>query len=130
MRRDAVMAAAEFVSAFERFWDECEAAGEDLVVTFGQLSTNPVAHGITIIPGEVKFCFEARSHSPAVLDRVAHTFSNMSRDVGQRRRVVLEASELTCDPPNLHGRGAAGSTCLRMPTPWACANTRRERRRS
>jgi N-carbamoyl-L-amino-acid hydrolase len=126
MRRDAVMAAAEFVSAFERFWDECETAGDDLVVTFGQLSTNPATHGITIIPGEVKFCFEARSHSPAVLDRVALTFSTTSRDIGQRRRVVLEASELTRDAPismdrALQDRLAAGCRYLGL-VPTAVAS--------
>ena len=66
-RRDAVLAAVEFVSGLEGMWVRREAAGEDLVCTVGQFYTDPAVHTITKIPGEVRLSLDLRSYDEPVL---------------------------------------------------------------
>ncbi|MEM8853416.1 MAG: hydantoinase/carbamoylase family amidase [Pseudomonadota bacterium] len=69
VRKDAGLAAARFIVALHGLWDDFEAAGEDLTVTFGEIGTDPAAHGFSKIPGTVHLCLDVRSQSPATLTK-------------------------------------------------------------
>nr|WP_284701482.1 hydantoinase/carbamoylase family amidase [Rhodoplanes tepidamans] len=120
MRRDAVMATAELIGRMEALWEEIERDGGDLVLTFGQVSTDPAAHGVTNIPGLVTACFDARSHSDAVLDRIAAALTATAAEIAARRGVAFAFSPMTRDPPiamdaGLQARLAAAATALGIP---------------
>ncbi|MBV7486494.1 Zn-dependent hydrolase [Bordetella sp. BOR01] len=68
-RRDAVRAAALWMAELDRAWETLEAFGEDLVVTVGQVSTNPEQHAFSKVAGELDCCIDVRSISPALLER-------------------------------------------------------------
>ena len=85
LRRDAVMASAELVAAMEHHWQRIEDDGGDLVMTFGQLGTDPGAHSLTTIPGLVRFTFDARSHTQGSLDRVTAEMRRLADEIGRRR---------------------------------------------
>jgi N-carbamoyl-L-amino-acid hydrolase len=99
LRHDAVIGASELVSRMDAVWQNIEAEDGDLVLTFGQFFTNSAAHGVTTIPGEVTLCFDARSHSQAVLDRIAGEIQSISDDIAARRGVSITFSRVTRDAP-------------------------------
>jgi beta-ureidopropionase / N-carbamoyl-L-amino-acid hydrolase len=95
--------------------------GGDLVLTFGKFFTNPAAHGITTIPGELTFCFDARSHSSSVLDRVASEIQTMSHDIARRRAVSMTFSPIMREAPinmdaQLMEKLLAGCAALDIPS--------------
>ena len=99
LRHDAVISVSELISRMDAIWHDIEAQGGDLVLTFGQLFTNSAAHGVTTISGEVTSCFDARSHSQAVLDRIAREIQIISSDIAARRGVSITFSPVTQDAP-------------------------------
>jgi N-carbamoyl-L-amino-acid hydrolase len=90
LRHDAVAATAELVTEMNRRWEASELAGVDLVLTFGRFFTDPSAHGVTVIPGDVRFSFDARSHSPEALDEVERQLGAVGADVEARHGVRFE----------------------------------------
>lgn len=98
-RRDAVMAVADLAMRIDGHWRAAEMAGEDMVATIGRFSTDPRSHGLTVIPGEVGFCVDARSHERASLERL---WSAIRRDIAaieSERGVRFELAPVTADPP-------------------------------
>jgi len=67
-RHDAARAGAALVAALDRFWQTVENDGGDMVLTFGEFSTDPAQHGITKVPGGVDFTLDMRSQDSATLD--------------------------------------------------------------
>jgi N-carbamoyl-L-amino-acid hydrolase len=67
-RHDAVRATALLVAAVDADWEALEAAGNDLVVTFGKFYTDPTRHAFSKVAGEVDFCIDVRSLHTATLD--------------------------------------------------------------
>lgn len=120
MRKDAVMAAAELVADMERLWETWLADEKDLVLTFGQFSTDRDAHSITTIPGEVRFSFDARSHSSAVLAALKSELLRRAEKIGRRRGIAFRFGRFSQGEPapmadTLRRRLAAGATELDMP---------------
>jgi len=95
LRRDAVMAVAEYIGALESCWDRIEAEGGDLVLTCGRLFTNPDAHTHTKVPGEVNFSLDARSHSEETLDRMEELIRRHAAEIGGRRSVRIDLGPVT-----------------------------------
>jgi beta-ureidopropionase / N-carbamoyl-L-amino-acid hydrolase len=121
LRHDAVISVSEVVSRMDKLWQDIEAEGGDLVLTFGKFFTNPAAHGITTIPGELTFCFDARSHSSSVLDRVASEIQTMSHDIARRRAVSMTFSPIMREAPinmdaQLMEKLLAGCAALDIPS--------------
>ena len=100
IRHDAVFAVSELVTRMDEQWRriEDEESG-DLVVTFGRFTTDPGAHAVTTVPGEVEFCFDARSHSPDTLERVELALTSAMRDIEARRGVTFHCDPFTGDAP-------------------------------
>lgn len=99
LRRDAVLAAAEFCSRVEREWIALETGGEDLVVTFGRFFTDPAAHGVTVIPGRVTFSIDVRSHSQATLRRIWRRIEETAEAAACARGVSFEFGPVAQDDP-------------------------------
>ena len=68
MRRDAGLASARLICALHEYWQQVEARGGDLTVTFGQIGTDPAQHSFSKVPGEVKLCLDVRSQSTDELE--------------------------------------------------------------
>lgn len=89
-RRDAMMAGAELAMALDRIWEETEAAGRPMAVTFGRFHTDADAHGMTTVPGAFHFSLDVRAYAPEVLAAVEARFHAAIRAVEVRRRVTVE----------------------------------------
>jgi N-carbamoyl-L-amino-acid hydrolase len=89
-RRDAVMAAVEFIHALEADWIADEAAGRDLVATVGQLYTDAEHHTITKIPGEVRFTMDIRSYDDECLQSIIGRLDERARAISDRRGVAID----------------------------------------
>jgi N-carbamoyl-L-amino-acid hydrolase len=99
LRHDAVVAVSELVMQMDELWRGIEEAGGDLVMTFGRFTTNPAAHSVTTVPGEVEFCFDARSHSSETLKRVEAALIQQMADISARRGVSFTHEAFTGDSP-------------------------------
>jgi N-carbamoyl-L-amino-acid hydrolase len=104
-RRDAVVAAAEFVSKVHEKWIELEAQGHDLTVTFGKLFTNPEEHAFSKIAGEVDVCLDVRSHSKDSLHVVREYVESLVGDIEKKHKVKFELGPLTGSEPALMDEG-------------------------
>jgi beta-ureidopropionase / N-carbamoyl-L-amino-acid hydrolase len=89
-RRDAVLAVADLARALEGFWDRCEAAGRDLVLTMGECFTDPQLHGITKIPGAVRFSLDIRSEDPLVLTEAEALLRAEATRIARERQVEID----------------------------------------
>ncbi|RDJ25528.1 Zn-dependent hydrolase [Bosea caraganae] len=89
-RRDAAMAGAELAMVLDRIWEEEEAAGVALAVTFGRFHTDPAVHGLTTVPGAFAFSLDVRAYDQAVLDRVEQRMLAAIREIEASRRVSFE----------------------------------------
>ncbi len=94
-RRDALLAAVEFVSGLESMWVRREKAGNDLVCTVGQFYTDPAVHTMTKIPGEVRFTLDIRSYDKAVLAECHLELDNLADRISRDRVVGIELGERT-----------------------------------
>jgi beta-ureidopropionase / N-carbamoyl-L-amino-acid hydrolase len=95
MRRDAVMAMAEFVHAADAEWERLESQGRDLVLTFGKLHTDTALHGHNKVPGTVDFVVDARSHERETLDGVERFLESKAAEIASRRGVRFQMSPVS-----------------------------------
>ncbi len=126
LRKDAVLATAELVVEMDRIWASWLEKGEDLVLTFGRLYTDRNAHSITTIPGEVRFSFDARSHSTEVLTAIRSQLLHRAEEIGRRRLVKFQFERFVQDDPAPmteglvkqleHGANELGIPFLKMPS--------------
>jgi N-carbamoyl-L-amino-acid hydrolase len=98
-RHDAVLAGAAFLGALERMWDDLTAAGDDFVATVGEFWTDPAMHGMTKVPGAVRFTMDLRSLSDDVLMRADAALRDTAARVGAERGVTLDPGPCTHAPP-------------------------------
>lgn len=98
-RRDAVRAGAELVMALERFWLEVEAAGGDMVLTFGEFSTDPQMHGVTKVPGAVRFTIDMRSQDGETLDAFERILTEEASRISATRNVTIALGPATRAAP-------------------------------
>lgn len=106
LRHDAVFAVSELVTRVDELWRVIEEEeGGDLVATFGRFATNPAAHAVTTVPGEVEFSFDARSHSQQTLARVEDALLRAMAEIGERRGVNFAHDSFTGDAPAMMDKG-------------------------
>ena len=89
MRHDAVLATVDYAAALESEWDRVEAAGGDLVLTFGKLFTDTSLHSLSKVPGEVSFTIDARSQDTRVLDRMEARIRSEADRIAEARGVTF-----------------------------------------
>jgi N-carbamoyl-L-amino-acid hydrolase len=98
-RHDAVAATVALLAALEGIWLRRLDAGEDLVVTSGELSTDPAMHGPSKIAGETRFVIDLRSVTAAVLAAVADEIRAGAAETAARYRVRFELGATSDSPP-------------------------------
>ncbi|MBI4182660.1 MAG: hydantoinase/carbamoylase family amidase [Proteobacteria bacterium] len=123
-RRDAAAAFAEFAYRLEERWIELEEKGEDLVVTFCTVATDPGRAAFTKIAGEVAFSLDMRSISPETLARMDRAVAELVPEVARRRGVRFDLGPHSASKPAAMDKGlqdglaaaaeAAGIPCRRM----------------
>ncbi len=87
LRHDAVFAVADLLARLDGHWQRLIAQGHDLVMTIGEIGTDPAEHAIARISGKVAFSFEARSDSEATLNSVYALFIAECARAAQERGV-------------------------------------------
>lgn len=97
-RRDAVTAVADLAMRIDRYWKDVEAAGGDMVATIGRFNTDPAHHGVTVIPGEARFCLDLRAHDEVLLADAWAFVQHAMTEIAQERGVAFEAAPTTADP--------------------------------
>jgi beta-ureidopropionase / N-carbamoyl-L-amino-acid hydrolase len=121
LRHDAVFAVSELVTRMDDLWRQIEdEEGGDLVVTFGKFTTDRAAHAVTTVPGDVEFCFDARSHATAVLERVEQALKATMAEIAAHRGVTFHHDAFTSDLPatmsaEFQQRLASGCEMLGIP---------------
>ena len=89
-RRDAVLAAAEFAVGLDEIWRRSDAAGRPMAFTIGRLHTDPKAHALTKVAGELTFSLDVRAYAEPHLAELEALVHQLARDVGERRGVRFE----------------------------------------
>jgi len=97
-RHDAVAATVALLHHMEEVWLEQQAAGADLVLTSGELYTDPAMHGPSRIAGETRFVLDLRSLSAATMEAVAAAARAAAARIGEAYRVDFELGA-TSDSP-------------------------------
>lgn len=100
-RHDAVLAAVAFAHGLDERWAALEADGHDLVATLGEFWTPPERHGITKIPGELRFTLDIRSEDEALLWRLDEELRADATRLGAERWVTLDLGDATHAAPAL-----------------------------
>lgn len=99
LRRDAVLAAADFAMRLDGSWRTLLERGEDLVMTFGMFGTDPREHAMTRVPGACRFSLEYRSESEATLDAFGALAAAEAEEVSRERRVRIDLGPGVRTPP-------------------------------
>ena len=99
LRRDAGLAGARLVVAADALWDRLTAAGHDVTVTFGEIGTNPAAHGFSKVPGEMHLCLDVRSQSAATLAEAEREVRAIAARVAAEAGVSIDLGPRTGSDP-------------------------------
>ncbi len=100
-RRDAVAATVALLHHMEDVWLAHEKAGADLVLTCGELFTDPALHGPSKIAGDTRFVLDLRSLSEATMDAVATEARVAAARIGAAYRVNIELGSTSDSPAAL-----------------------------
>jgi len=100
-RRDAVAATVAFLHHMEGVWREQEESGEDLVITTGELYTDPAMHGPSKIAGETRFVLDIRGLTDATMDAVAAEARAAAQRISSEYRVRIDLGPATHSTPAL-----------------------------
>jgi N-carbamoyl-L-amino-acid hydrolase len=98
-RHDAVAATVSLLHELEMVWELQEKAGADLVITSGELYTDPAMHGPSKIAGETSFVIDIRSLSDATMNAVADSARSAAKRIGDRYRVRFDLGAASDSPP-------------------------------
>jgi len=98
-RHDAVAATVALLHHLENVWLREEAAGADLLITSGELYTDPALHGPSKVAGETRFVVDLRSVSEATLNGVAAEARNAAERIGREYRVAIDLGATSDSPP-------------------------------
>jgi N-carbamoyl-L-amino-acid hydrolase len=80
-------------------WLAEEGAGADLVVTSGELYTDPAMHGPSKIAGETRFVLDVRSVSDATMNAVVDEARRAAIRIGDAYRVHFDLGSTSDSPP-------------------------------
>jgi N-carbamoyl-L-amino-acid hydrolase len=97
-RHDAVAATVALLHQMEGVWLKQQEEGADLVLTAGELYTDPAMHGPSKIAGETSFVLDIRSLSDATMETVAAEARTAAGRIGQEYRVQFDLGA-TSDSP-------------------------------
>lgn len=96
-RRDALLAASDFVTAADAIWSELEDPAHTLAVTIGQFNVHP--NSPNTVPGRVDLILDVRSDTPEVIDSATTALCSRARELGTGRRVDVHTEALGLGAP-------------------------------
>jgi len=100
-RRDAVAATVAFLHHMDNVWRQREKSGEDLVLTTGELYTDPAMHGPSKIAGETRFVLDIRGLDDATMAAVAAEARVAAERISSEYRVHIDLGLVTHSTPAL-----------------------------
>jgi N-carbamoyl-L-amino-acid hydrolase len=121
-RRDAVAATVALLHHLETVWLQQEHAGADLVITSGELYTDPAMHGPSKIAGETRFVIDVRSVSDATMNAVAAEARAAATRIGEAYRVTFELGATSDSPPAAMDARLRSSLCSQLERPFEMAS--------
>jgi N-carbamoyl-L-amino-acid hydrolase len=83
----------------ERVWLQHEEAGEDLVLTSGELFTDSAMHGPSKIAGETRFVLDIRGLSDVTMDAVAREAHAAAARIAEAYHVHIDLGATSDSPP-------------------------------
>ena len=98
-RHDAVAATVALLHDLETIWLQREKSGADLVITSGELYTNPAMHGPSKIAGETHFVIDLRSVAADTMDAVADAARQAAARIGEAYGVAFDLGATSDSPP-------------------------------
>jgi N-carbamoyl-L-amino-acid hydrolase len=121
-RRDAVAATVAFLHHMETVWLQQEEAGADLVLTAGELCTDPALHGPSKIAGETHFVLDLRSLSDATMAAVATEARDAAVRIGAAYRVSIDLGATSDSPAAVMDRRLRSSLLGLLERPFEMAS--------
>jgi N-carbamoyl-L-amino-acid hydrolase len=121
-RHDAVAATVALLHHLETVWLQQEQAGADLVITSGELYTDPAMHGPSKIAGETHFVIDVRSVSDATMDTVAEEARRAAERIGEKYRVTFDLGSTSDSPPAVMDGRLCEALRSRLERPFAMAS--------
>ncbi|HLW23025.1 MAG TPA: Zn-dependent hydrolase [Steroidobacteraceae bacterium] len=121
-RHDAVAATVALLHHLEGEWLRQEAAGADLVLTSGELFTDPTLHGPSKIAGETRFVLDLRSLSQETMDSVALEARAAAARIGDEYRVSIELGGTSDSPPAVMDERLRAALLRRLEQPFEMAS--------
>jgi N-carbamoyl-L-amino-acid hydrolase len=100
-RRDAVAATVAFLHHMDDVWRQREKFGDDLVLTTGELYTDPAMHGPSKIAGETRFVLDIRGLDDATMDAIAAEARAAAARISSEYRVHIDLGLVTHSTPAL-----------------------------
>ena len=98
-RRDCVRAFALLVHAMEAAWTRRERSGEDLTVTFGQVTTDAAEAAFSKIAGKVSFSIDVRSADSGTLEAVEADLALAIAEIEASQGVRFDLGPRTASKP-------------------------------
>ncbi|MGC1522563.1 MAG: Zn-dependent hydrolase [Steroidobacteraceae bacterium] len=121
-RHDAVAATVALLHDLEQVWLEQERAHADLVITSGELYTDPAMHGPSKIAGETRFVIDVRSVSEAVMNAVAAEARHAAARIGEAYRVTFDLGATSDSPPAVMDERLRAALRSRLEHPYEMAS--------
>jgi len=121
-RHDAVAATVALLHHLEEVWLARERAGEDLVITSGELYTDPAMHGPSKIAGETRFVIDVRSVSDATMNAVAAEAREAAARIGGAYRVDFDLGATSDSPPAVMDEQLRAALRSRLDRPYEMAS--------
>ena len=117
-RQDAVAATVALLHHLEQIWLEEQRLGADLVVTCGELFTNPAMHGPSKVAGETRFVVDLRSLSAETMTRVAEAVRRAAARIGEEYRVTFDLGATSYSAPGLMDPRLRAALLRHLDTPF------------
>lgn len=98
-RHDAVVATAELITTLQQAWQQLEADGHELTLTFGQFMTDAQQADFSKVNGDVRFCIDIRSRFVDTLHEMDAIIQQTVKQVEQKHGVTFDLGPTTGSQP-------------------------------
>ncbi|MBE87925.1 MAG: Zn-dependent hydrolase [Rhodospirillaceae bacterium] len=104
-RKDAVLAASEFLNRFEEVGLQKLADGKDLVFNPGIMHTDPNVNGLSKVCGEVDFTLDMRSEEVDTLEAMKSAAEDIAAEISECRGVTIDLGGFSASSPTILHKG-------------------------
>jgi N-carbamoyl-L-amino-acid hydrolase len=121
-RQDAVAATVALLHHLGTVWEQFERDGADLVVTVGELSTDPLLHAPSKVAGETRFVLDIRSVSETTMSDFAAAARTAADRLGTEFRVRFDLGDTTDSPAAVMDTRLRASLMRHLDRPFELAS--------